>query len=161
MEFADALKQIIFFEKALESSKIDLALKHDFNLIDAFKLFDRQQIGCFTPDDFAYGLRNNLQFGDFNNNDIYLLFKRVDTQNYGRISFKQFSAMVVPMHPEYASRVTDRPEYFSKRGTEFRFFFCRETRQDLHALLRAIFNAEREMESICQSLKQNLKLSFN
>lgn len=34
------LKDIIFLERELESSKIELTLKPDFNLLDAFRLLD-------------------------------------------------------------------------------------------------------------------------
>ena len=38
---ANCLKAIIFIEKDIESAKTDLAQKTDFNLLDAFALFDR------------------------------------------------------------------------------------------------------------------------
>jgi hypothetical protein len=34
------LKEIIFMERELESAKIELSLKPDFNLLDAFKIID-------------------------------------------------------------------------------------------------------------------------
>ncbi len=34
------LKEIIFMERELESAKIELSLKPDFNLLDAFKVID-------------------------------------------------------------------------------------------------------------------------
>ena len=39
-EFAKVLKDNIFLERELESAKIEAALKPDFNLLDAFKMFD-------------------------------------------------------------------------------------------------------------------------
>ena len=39
-EFIKALKEIIFAEREVESTKIELALKSDFNIIDAFKMLD-------------------------------------------------------------------------------------------------------------------------
>jgi hypothetical protein len=47
-ELSDWFKQILFIEKDIESAKIELSLKHDFNLVDAFRLFDRQGLGCIT-----------------------------------------------------------------------------------------------------------------
>jgi len=44
-EFAKVLKDNIFIERELESSKIETALKPDFNLLDAFKIFDTRGIG--------------------------------------------------------------------------------------------------------------------
>ena len=44
-EFARVLKDNIFLEQELESAKIECALKPDFNLLDAFKIFDTQGSG--------------------------------------------------------------------------------------------------------------------
>ena len=38
-EFAKVLKDNIFLERELESQRVELSLKTDFNLLDAFKLF--------------------------------------------------------------------------------------------------------------------------
>lgn len=64
----------MFLEKDIEAAKIDLALKHDFNTIDAFRLFDRMNLGCITADDLMDGLRQNLHFGEFCHDDIFMLF---------------------------------------------------------------------------------------
>ena len=66
---------IIFLEKDLEAAKVNLALKHDFNTIDAFRLFDRNNLGCVTPEDLMEGLRFNLHFADFHHDDILMLMK--------------------------------------------------------------------------------------
>lgn len=47
-EFTKILKDIVFSEREVESAKIELALKSDFNLLDAFKMFDLKGIGCVT-----------------------------------------------------------------------------------------------------------------
>lgn len=39
-EFVRALKDIVFAEREVESAKIELALKSDFNIVDAFKMLD-------------------------------------------------------------------------------------------------------------------------
>jgi Ca2+-binding EF-hand superfamily protein len=85
---ADCLKAIIFLEKDLEAAKVNLALKHDFNTIDAFRLFDRNNLGCVTPEDLMEGLRFNLHFADFHHDDILMLMKKVDRNRIGRITFK-------------------------------------------------------------------------
>lgn len=137
---------MIFICKDLESIKIDLALKHDFNLHDAFFLFDTQDLGCITIDDLADGLRHNLQFGEFCDEDMYLLMKLIDTKGLQRITFKQFNDTVLPFSQEYANRVCDRPPFFKKHGTEYRHFFHRETRDALRALWRGLIQSERQLE---------------
>jgi Ca2+-binding EF-hand superfamily protein len=105
---ADCLKAIIFLEKDIEAAKVNLALKHDFNTIDAFRLFDRNNLGCVTPEDLMEGLRFNLHFTDFHHDDIFMLLKKVDRNGIGRITFKQFNELILPFTTEYAMRVADR-----------------------------------------------------
>ena len=40
-----AIKEIIFIERELESLKIELTLKPDFNLLDAFRMVDFPNLG--------------------------------------------------------------------------------------------------------------------
>jgi Ca2+-binding EF-hand superfamily protein len=79
---------MLFLEKEIESAKINLSLKHDFNLVDAFAIFDLQRVGCITEQDFVTGLTANLEFTDFNQEDIFLFFKKVDRKGLGRITYK-------------------------------------------------------------------------
>jgi hypothetical protein len=65
----------------------------------------------------------NLEFSEFSHDDIYMLFKRIDKQSLGRITFKQFNDIVLPFSKGYANRVVDRPEFFCKRGIDYRFYF--------------------------------------
>ena len=43
-------------ERALERSKIDLCLRTDFNLIDAFRVFDIEGKGWITANELKEGL---------------------------------------------------------------------------------------------------------
>jgi hypothetical protein len=49
-------KDIIFLERDLESTKIELALKPDFNLIDAFKMLDIEERGHISHQELAVKL---------------------------------------------------------------------------------------------------------
>jgi len=40
-----AIKEFIFIERELESLKIELTLKPDFNLLDAFRMVDFPNLG--------------------------------------------------------------------------------------------------------------------
>jgi Ca2+-binding EF-hand superfamily protein len=44
-QLVNSLRDIIVLERELESNKVSLALKSDFNLVDAFKIFDRDSRG--------------------------------------------------------------------------------------------------------------------
>ena len=47
-EFTRIMKDIVFSEREVESAKIELALKSDFNLLDAFRMFDFKGAGDVT-----------------------------------------------------------------------------------------------------------------
>lgn len=47
-EFIKVLKDIIFAEREVESAKIELALKSDFNIVDKFNMFDLRGGGNVT-----------------------------------------------------------------------------------------------------------------
>lgn len=72
-------------------------MKHDFNLVDSFRIFDRQNLGCIYKEDLVNGLKMNLDFFEFSSDDIYMLFKRIDKQGLGRITFKQFNDIILPI----------------------------------------------------------------
>jgi len=38
----------------------------------------------------------NLDFGEFNSDDIYMFFKRFDRSGRGRITFAEFSEAILP-----------------------------------------------------------------
>ena len=88
-------------------------------------------LGFITSQDLVDGLRMNLDFGEFCSDDIYMLFKRFDRSGRGRITFAEFSEAVLPFSQEYAGLVTDGPEYYSRRGHDFRRFFNCDTRMEI------------------------------
>lgn len=87
---------MIFIERDIESAKIDLALKSDFNLVDGFRVFDTRGLGFISSQDLVDGLRMNLDFGEFNSDDIYMFFRRFDRSGRGRITFAEFSEAILP-----------------------------------------------------------------
>ena len=130
-EFIRALKEIIFAEREVESAKIELALKSDFNIVDCFKMMDGRGSGYISQSDLEDGLRHSLGFGDFTGDDIYLLFRRFDINNTGQMVFKDFSRCVLPFSREYASLITDRTEFYSRRSADGSRYFNSNTRYEL------------------------------
>jgi hypothetical protein len=85
-ELAQLFKDIVFLEREIESAKIELALKSDFNLLDCFRMFDIHGRGFITQHDLCEGLRNSLLFNDFSNDDVYLFFRRNDLSGRGSLN---------------------------------------------------------------------------
>lgn len=74
-------------EREVESAKIELALKSDFNLYDFFKCLDIRGNGILTQSDLKSGLERSFGFIDFNMDDVYLFFRRFDRAGSGTIDF--------------------------------------------------------------------------
>jgi hypothetical protein len=148
----DALKQIVFCERETESAKIELALKSDFNLVDAFRMLDIRNLGSFTANDLIEGLTQFMGFHDFSQDDIELFFRKFDRTQRGRMTMAEFSAAFLPFSKEYSSLVIDRVDYYSKRGFNLGQYFNSETRFEMRTVWGAIFKAEKAMEQLRLSL---------
>ena len=57
-ELVQSLRDLIRIENEIESEKTHLANKHDFNLTDAFKIFDQRGYGRIDTFDLREGLNN-------------------------------------------------------------------------------------------------------
>ena len=76
------LKDIIFLERELESCKIELALKPDFNLLDAFKMLDTGNMGYLSFTELSSKLAITFDLdtvGIQGLEAMQLLFDRYDT----------------------------------------------------------------------------------
>lgn len=62
-------------------------MKPDFNLLDAFKIFDSRGIGNVSVQDIITALKENLGFHEFSHDDVYLLFRRHDKNSDGKLNF--------------------------------------------------------------------------
>jgi hypothetical protein len=144
----------------VESTKIELALKSDFNVVDAFKMIDKRGHGSFTQQDLAEGLTQCLGFMEFSNDDIYLLFRRFDQRNEGLLNFNHFSRMCLPFSREYASLVTDRIDYYSRRTQDGARYFNADTRYELQAFFNVLLRTERAMEALRCRLNARQLFSF-
>lgn len=130
-EFVKLVKDVIFTEREVESAKIELALKSDFNITDAFNQIDLSRSGTIAQSDLREGLMQNLAFIDFTTDDIRMLYRRFDRRDTGFINFQDFSRIVLPFSREYASLITDRMDYYSRRSRDGASFFNSDTRYDL------------------------------
>ena len=122
-EFVKALKEIIFAEREVESTKIELALKSDFNIVDAFKMMDVRGAGAIAQQDLKDGLTQNLGFMDFSSDDLYLLYRRFDRGNCGSLTFNDFNRAVLPFSREYANLIKDRADFYSRRSRDGSGYF--------------------------------------
>lgn len=88
-------------EKRLERLKIDLTLRTDFNLIDAFRIFDEEGKGWITPQEVKDGLETFNIFA--NMGDLNLYFFRYDKDEDGRLRYSEFCDSFLPTDAFHAS----------------------------------------------------------
>lgn len=106
-QFVDYLKMVMDAESKVERAKIDLALRADFNVEDAFRVFELDGRGFLTEEDLKYGL-NVLEIYP-TCSDVRLLMKRFDLQKEGVINYADFFDMVTPYEKDYRNMVENRP----------------------------------------------------
>lgn len=98
--FVNMLIDQINCEKDLEELKIELSLKEDFNLIDAFGLLDPSARGFVTPTEMREGLLD-LGFRP-SIDEVHLVFQRFNKDNDGRLKYSEFSESMMPTDPHFA-----------------------------------------------------------
>jgi len=95
------IKDIINHEKEVEESKIALSQQGDFNMMDAFQIFDTQNKGYIT----APELKDNLEmYGLYSHkDDIAAFVRKYDHDSDGRILYSVFCDAFTPRDGHYAS----------------------------------------------------------
>ena len=105
-QFDDFLKKIMDIESQIESTKINLAFKPDFNVEDAFRIFECNGRGFLDENDLKCGL--SLIGICPTDNEIRLLMKRFDLENEGKINYADFFDMLVPFEKKHRNMVEKR-----------------------------------------------------
>jgi Ca2+-binding EF-hand superfamily protein len=97
-------------ENETEKAKQQLALKADFNLLDAFKVFDLFNVGEIYKKDLENGF---IRLGVYGQpNEIDLLFRRYDSNGDHRIRYLEFVDAFTPKDKIYANHLQNKkPNY--------------------------------------------------
>lgn len=84
----------IELDNRLDKAKVELSKQDDFNLIEAFSLFDREDKGFISSTDLLVGLTNlNLSAST---EDLYNFLKRYDRLETGRLKYSDFCDAFIP-----------------------------------------------------------------
>ena len=106
INFNNYLKDLIDGEIEIESYKVDLALKQDFNCEDFFRLFEYEGQGYISQDDLIYGF--NLLNIKSNEEIINLLMKRFDLLKENKLNYGDFFDMIVSFQISYRNLIEKR-----------------------------------------------------
>lgn len=80
-----------------------MTLKSDFNLHDAFAIFDLDRDGTISPIEMMEGLASIGVYPT--NEEVELYFKRYDSDKSNRIDFKEFSKSMSASDPYYTNMI--------------------------------------------------------
>jgi Ca2+-binding EF-hand superfamily protein len=105
-ELVRSLREQISLEKEIENAKISLVQRPDFNLFDAFRIFDIDAKGYINFIDLKEGLNAIGIFPATEELDLYI--KRYDKNSDKRIRFSEFSDSFTPLDGYYGSLVNRR-----------------------------------------------------
>lgn len=92
--FLRVLHEILQCDKDVEFAKINLSLREDFNLIDAFGMLDIDARGSLTPQELHVAL-NRLEIR-ITQEDCHLLFLRYNRDVDGNFKYSEFIDAFTP-----------------------------------------------------------------
>ncbi len=150
----------IFLEKELEHAKCELALKPDFTTIDAFRLFDIEQKGELNITDFVAAFSEIIRLPNTKGqtlDDCYLIFRRYDKDNDGKLNFSEFTDMFLPSSREHSQQLTTRAASYT---TARHVTFNSQTHDQLVRTLKSHYNVEQAHEYLRLRL-QKASTEFN
>jgi Ca2+-binding EF-hand superfamily protein len=89
--------ELLDLARKLESSKMELAQCRDFNLMDAFSIFDEQGHGYCSQPDFRMILSNMGLRINPDHRDILAVYKRYNKTKDGLMKYSEFMSAVCPL----------------------------------------------------------------
>ena len=164
-DLAQAMCDMSELEAKLEKMRRELALRTDFNMTDAYKMFNRSSafkkgIDC---DDFFHALVYGLGLA-ITKDEMFILFYKLDKDGDGKLCFSEVCDCFVPKDPEYQTIVNTRGGFYGGE-TNTSKYFAGPTRQSIKDFLRAYIDAEVSIELIRQRVVNKLgvkpDLAFN
>lgn len=149
---------MIFLENDIEKSKQTLSLKADFNLLDAFRLFDTKGEGQIYKEDLEQGFKG-LGIYVVNQRDLDLFFKRYDTNSDYRLRYLEFVDALTPKDKIYGDHLTNkRPNYEAKNPNEA---ITLKTKLEFGDTIKVMLKAEGFAEELRQNLSKRPNFSIS
>ena len=142
--------KLIEIESNIEEAKINLLMRSDFNVEDAFRIFENPENGNISFSDLQKGLK---QLGIFASlKEIKLLMKRVDIKNKGFIDYSDFFDLLVPFQKKYRDNAERRiPSSFVPVYNRIDIFLL-STKIYLINLFRLIISCEDQLNIIKENI---------
>lgn len=142
---AGYFQEKLAFIREAEIRRRELSLDYDFNLEDAFRMFDRYDKGYITAVDLEEGIY--ALGGSPRPGEVRLLVAEYSASGYAKLSFADFCDMLLPSG---IRRYGAQSLYPSDRRSPFRL----ATKNHLLDLLQLILDTERRTEAQRQTLQR-------
>ena len=147
------LRDLLDLENRLDAAKIDLISKPDFNLVDAFRLFDYSGRGWSSFEEVRDGLAILKVFPT--TSDLELVMQRYDVDRDGCLRYSEFCDLFQTKSPDYAAMLNSRASYYIHKPYYRREeYFNIETRLALEGLFHTHLEVEAKAEYIRQQLRE-------
>lgn len=146
-ELVRTLREHIQLEKELDNAKTSLVSKHDFNLFDAFRIFDMNSNGYICQHELKMGLNEIGIFAAPEEIDLFI--KRYDKNGDRRLRFSEFAEAFTPQDSYYAGMLNRRTSN-DVRGRLYQRDDCflGDTKIEFRNLWRTHFKVETFAESL-------------
>ena len=137
-------RKVMREEGDLERTKTSLALKDDFNVEDAYRIFELDGRGFLTEDDISAGL--DLLGVAHTPSDVRKLMKKYDNSRTGTLNYADFFDIVTPYEKDLRDMVENRPP-ISCCPCHCPDVFCCPTRINLKNLFDEVIGSERRINN--------------
>jgi Ca2+-binding EF-hand superfamily protein len=162
-ELVHALKELCDLERELETAKINLANKSDFNLTDAFNIFDQARYGSVSVYDIQSGLNAIGIYPTFEECELFVL--RYDKGGDRRLNFSEFSDAFLAHDQYYSGMVNRRGSNYVSRVVRRDDVFLPNSAFEFQSMWRTHFRVENANEYLRKRLAArpgfNLYEAFN
>lgn len=124
-----------------------MSLRTDFNLIDAFRVFDSNGKGWITASEIKEGLQLFDIFAQVD--DIQLIMKRYDKDEDGKLKYSEFCDAFLPTDSFHASLLAKKaPLHMYHMQVSKEKVFYPETKELFCLSFKTHINNEREAERL-------------
>ena len=152
-QLVQGLRDLIRNENDIEREKTSLATKSDFNLTDAFKMFDTNYNGYISSFELTNGFNAIGLYPTREEVDLFIT--RYDTSGDRRLNMREFGDACLALDAYYARMAECRPS--NHRYPTYRRDDCfyADTSNQFKQLMRVHFRAVSSDESTRQRLTRN------
>ena len=130
---ARSLYEMMMAEQDLETMRRQLAMESDFNISDAYRMFDLNGLGDVSRRQFEE-IYNLLKLYP-SSLEVELTLYRYDKDFNGKLDFDEFKEILLPFDKNYRDIVLRRPSYCSGRDHARLQFFLDTTNNKMKKCL--------------------------